>query len=248
MVLAEFAAKTADMRVPPTSAVLYRRVCYHMAHPNDTATASPQASLQSILAPRTIAVIGATPRPGSMGRQVLSNLIDFGFTGRAYPVHPRAPSVRSVRAYATIGDVPEPVDLAVIVIPRDHVLDAVTQCGAAGVKGLVVITAGFREVGGDGVALEASVMQMVREHGMRLVGPNCMGVINTDPAVSMNATFAPVMATPRSCRNRVRLASVCWITRASLVSASRSSCPSVTVRMYQPPTCSSSGSTTRRCA
>ena len=151
------------------------------------------ATLQAILAPRTIAVVGATPRPGSMGRQVLSNLIDFGFTGRAYPVHPHAPSVRSVRAYATIGAVPEPVDLAVIVIPRDRVLEAVEACGAAGVKGLVVITAGFREVGGDGVALEQDVMAAVRRHGMRLVGPNCMGVINADPAVSMNATFAPVM-------------------------------------------------------
>ena len=158
-----------------------------------TATRPTVASLQAILAPRTIAVIGATPRAGAMGRQVLSNLIDFGFTGRVYPVNPHAPSVRSVRAFAHVREIPEPVDLAVLVIPRDHVLDAVTECGAAGVKGLVVITAGFREVGGDGIALEQQVMDVVREYGMRLVGPNCMGVVNTAPGVSMNATFAPVM-------------------------------------------------------
>lgn len=165
-----------------------------MTTPSASTTSRPTAaSLQSILAPRTIAVIGATPRPGAMGRQVLSNLIDFGFTGRVYPVNPHAPSVRSVRAFAHVREIPEPVDLAVVVIPRDHVLEAVTECGEAGVKGLVVITAGFREIGGDGVALEQRVMDVVREHGMRLVGPNCMGVVNTAPSVSMNATFAPVM-------------------------------------------------------
>lgn len=149
--------------------------------------------LRDILAPRTISVIGATPRAGSMGRQVFANLIDFGFTGRVYPVHPTAQSVRSVRAYRTVRDVPEPVDLAVVVIPRDGVLAAVQECGEAGVKGLVVITAGFREVGGAGVELEQELMALVRRYGMRLVGPNCMGVINASPSVSMNATFAPVM-------------------------------------------------------
>jgi acetate---CoA ligase (ADP-forming) len=149
--------------------------------------------LSALLAPRTVAVIGASPRHGSMGHSVFSNLIEFGFTGRAYPVHPTAASVRSVRAYPTVADIPEAVDTAILVIPRDRVLDAVEACGAAGVRGLITITAGFREVGGDGVRLEQQLVERVRHFGMRMVGPNCMGIVNADPAVAMNGTFAPVM-------------------------------------------------------
>lgn len=149
--------------------------------------------LAPLLAPRTIAVIGASRHATHMGHQVLSNVIDFGFTGTVYPVNPTAPAVRSVRAYRTIGEVPEPVDVAVVVVPKERALDAVESCGVAGVKGLIVITAGFREMGGEGVTLERDLMATVRRHGMRMIGPNCMGVINADPAVSMNATFAPTM-------------------------------------------------------
>lgn len=156
-------------------------------------TKQESENLSALLAPRTVAVIGASPRSGSMGHQVFSNLIDYGFTGRAYPVHPSALSVCSVRAYPTVADVPEQVELAIIVIPREHVLQAIDDCGGAGVRALVIITAGFREVGGDGVALEEQLMERVRRYGMRLIGPNCMGIINAAPAVSMNATFAPMM-------------------------------------------------------
>ena len=159
----------------------------------DPSNATSMTDLVPLLAPRTIAVVGASRRAGNMGQQVLSNLIDYGFTGTVYPVNPHAPSIRSVHAYRAIGDVPEPVDVAVIVVPRDHALEAAQACGEAGVKGLIVITAGFREVGGEGVALEHRLMEIVRRHGMRMIGPNCMGVINADPAVSMNATFAPTM-------------------------------------------------------
>ena len=151
------------------------------------------ANLSALLAPRTVAVIGASPRHGSMGHQVFSNLIEYGFTGRAYPVHPSALSVCSVRAYPTIAKIPEQVELAIIVIPREQVLQAIDDCGAAGVRALVIITAGFREIGGDGVALEGQLMERVHRYGMRLIGPNCMGIINAAPAVSMNATFAPMM-------------------------------------------------------
>lgn len=149
--------------------------------------------LHALLAPRSIAVIGASPRAGSMGHSVFSNLIEFGFTGRAYPVHPTAAAVKSVRAYRRIADIPEPVDLAIVVIPRDRVLEAVESCGAAGVRGLITITAGFREVGGDGVQLEQQLVERVQHFGMRMVGPNCMGIVNANPAVAMNGTFAPVM-------------------------------------------------------
>jgi acetyltransferase len=128
-----------------------------------------------------------------MGHSVFSNLIEFGYTGRAYPVHPTAAAVKSVRAYRGIADIPEPVDLAIVVIPRDRVLEAVESCGAAGVRGLITITAGFREVGGDGIQLEQQLVERVQHFGMRMVGPNCMGIVNANPAVAMNGTFAPVM-------------------------------------------------------
>ncbi|HEX4932052.1 MAG TPA: CoA-binding protein, partial [Gemmatimonadaceae bacterium] len=149
--------------------------------------------LAPLLAPRTVAVIGASPRASNMGHQILSNLLDFGFTGTVYPVNPRAHAIRAVRAHRTIAEVPEAVDTAVVVVPKDQALEVAEQCGEAGVKGLIVITAGFREVGGDGVALERRLMAVVRRHGMRMIGPNCMGVVNADPAVAMNATFAPIM-------------------------------------------------------
>jgi acetyltransferase len=149
--------------------------------------------LDAILRPHTIAVIGASRSPDTIGSQVLSNLLAHGFTGAVYPVNPGAHAVRGLRAHPAIGAVPGPVDLAVIVVPKQHVLRVAEECGEAGVKGLVVISAGFREVGGEGVARELALMEVVRRHGMRMVGPNCMGVINADPACSMNATFAPNM-------------------------------------------------------
>jgi acetyl coenzyme A synthetase (ADP forming)-like protein len=128
-----------------------------------------------------------------MGNQILTNLIHQGFSGPVYPVNPSAASVCSVRAYKHIGELHDEVDLAVIVVPKDRVHGVATECGLAGVKGLVVISAGFREVGPEGAALEASLMDVVRHYNMRMVGPNCMGIINAAPAVSMNATFAPYM-------------------------------------------------------
>jgi acetyl coenzyme A synthetase (ADP forming)-like protein len=150
-------------------------------------------SIRALLAPRSIAVIGASRREGTMGRQVLHNLIAYGFTGAVYPVNPNAPSVCAVRAYPTVADVPDPIDVAMIVVPKERVLDVAEQCGEAGVKGLIVISAGFREMGSEGAAREHQLMDVVRRHGMRMVGPNCMGIVNADPVISMNATFATAM-------------------------------------------------------
>ena len=149
--------------------------------------------LDMILKPRTIAVIGASRSANTIGHQILANLVRHGFTGSVVPVNPKAKAVGSIRAVPNVGAIGEPVDLAVIVVPKERVADAVAECGEAGVPGLVVISAGFREVGGEGIAREIALMEIVRRHGMRMVGPNCMGVINADPAFSMNATFAPVM-------------------------------------------------------
>jgi acetyl coenzyme A synthetase (ADP forming)-like protein len=154
--------------------------------------ASPH-SLDAIFRPRSIAVVGASRDRTSIGREILHNLIEYGFNGPIYPVNPRASSVHSLKCYPEVGAIPDEVDLAVIVVPRDLVPGVVDQCGRKGVRGAVVITAGFKEVGGDGVRREADLRAMVRGYGMRLVGPNCMGVINTDPAVRMNATFAKAM-------------------------------------------------------
>jgi acetyl coenzyme A synthetase (ADP forming)-like protein len=149
--------------------------------------------VRALLSPRSIAVIGASRREGTMGHQILHNLISYGFTGAVYPVNPKAASVCAVHAYARVSDVPQPLDVAMIVVPREQALEVAEECGAAGVKGLIVISAGFREVGSEGAAREHQLMEIVRRYGMRMVGPNCMGIVNADPAVSMNATFATAM-------------------------------------------------------
>jgi len=147
-------------------------------------------SLDAIFRPRSIAVIGASRRKQTIGREILHNLVGFEFNGPVYPVNPTAPVVHSMRAYASLAEIPGPVDLAVITVPRERVLDVIDECGRKGVRGLVVITAGFKEVGGAGAALETALQAKLRRHGMRMVGPNCMGVINTEPDVRLNATFA----------------------------------------------------------
>lgn len=152
--------------------------------------------LDPVLRPRSIAVIGASRTPSTIGYQILDNLLRHGFTGAVYPVNPGAQAIHSVRAFRSVSEIPDPVDLAVIVVPKQHVLEVAEECGRKGVGGLVVITAGFREIGGEGAERERALMEIVRHYGMRLVGPNCMGVLNTAPDVSMNATFAPTMPPP----------------------------------------------------
>ncbi len=152
---------------------------------------SRASNLRVIFEPRSIAVIGASRRVDTIGYVILDSLLRDGYAGAVYPVNPHASVVHSIQAYPSIREVPGPVDLAVIVVPKEHVLHVAEECGEVGVSGLVVISAGFREVGGEGVVRERELAELVRKYGMRMVGPNCMGVLNTDPAVSMNATFAP---------------------------------------------------------
>jgi acetyl coenzyme A synthetase (ADP forming)-like protein len=155
-------------------------------------------SIDAIFKPRSIAVIGATPRPGSIGRQILNNLFEFEFNGKIFPVNPRYEYIHSTKAYESVESIPDPVDLAVIVVPAPGVLEAVEQCGRKGVKGLVIITAGFKETGADGAKREDAVMEVARKYGMRVIGPNCMGVLDATPDVRMNATFSPGFPTPGS--------------------------------------------------
>jgi acetate---CoA ligase (ADP-forming) len=150
-------------------------------------------ALEALLRPRTIAVIGASRTAETIGTQILSNLVRHGFTGAVYPVNPHATAIGAIRAYPDVASIPDPVDMAVIVVPATHVVDVARQCGRAGVRAIVVISAGFRELGDAGRAREQELLGVVREYDMRMIGPNCMGALNTDPAVSMNATFAPQM-------------------------------------------------------
>jgi acyl-CoA synthetase (NDP forming) len=152
--------------------------------------------LDAVLAPRSIAVIGASRNPATIGWQILDNLLRHGYTGAVYPVNPGAAAVHSIRAFASVEEIPDEVEMAVIVVPKQHVCAAAEACGRKGVKALVVISAGFREVRGEGAEREAALKEVAARYGMRIVGPNCMGVLNTAPAVSMNATFAPTMPPP----------------------------------------------------
>lgn len=147
--------------------------------------------LEAIFAPQSVAVLGASPSPDRLGHQVLKNIVEHGFEGRIYPIHPRAQRVLDLPAYPSVLAVPDPIDLAVIVIPVEHVIEAVEQCGEKGVKGLIVITAGFKEVGGEGKERERRLLSVVKRYGMRMVGPNCLGVIDT--ISKLNATFAALM-------------------------------------------------------
>ena len=152
------------------------------------------ASVTPLLYPTSVAVIGASRDPESIGGRLLANLLARDFTGPVYPVNPKATVVRSMRAYPTVLDIEDRVDLAVIVVPAPFVMEAARQCAEKGVKGLVVISAGFSETGEDGRRLEQELLTLVRAHSMRMIGPNCMGVINTDPAVRLDAQFGPVVA------------------------------------------------------
>jgi len=149
--------------------------------------------LDPIFKPQSIAVVGASRRPGAIGREILHNLIEYNFHGKVFPVNPHADFIHSIKAFPTVSSIPDPVDLAIIVVPKELVLGVVEDCGKKGVKGLIVITAGFAETGDEGRKLEAELLARVKRYGMRMVGPNCMGVTNTEPAVSMDATFAPTL-------------------------------------------------------
>lgn len=151
-------------------------------------------SLDPVFSPRSIAVVGASRNRGSIGFSLVHNLVLQQFDGAIFPVNPQATSIHSLKAYPTLSAIPDPVDLAVIAVPRRAVEAVVEECIAKGVRGLVVITAGFSETGEEGARIERRIRDAVRRAGVRMIGPNCMGVINTDDHVSMNATFAPTPA------------------------------------------------------
>ncbi len=153
--------------------------------------AAEARSVYNLLHPRSVAVIGASADPTKVGYSVLSNLLAADFAGTVYPVNPEHRSVRGVRAYPSVVDIPDPVDLAVVAVPADQVESVLDGALAKGVKTLLIVTAGFGEAGPHGLHAELRLVGEARAHGMRVVGPNALGVLNTDPAVRLNATLAP---------------------------------------------------------
>jgi acetyltransferase len=151
-------------------------------------TSPPKFGLDAMFTPGSVAVIGATARPGAVGRTVLENLLHGRFQGKVYAVNAKHQEVLGVKAYSSIRDIPEPVDLAVIATPAATVPQLVGECVDAGVKSAVVISAGFKERGAQGAALERQIQEQLRRGSMRLIGPNCLGIMN--PAIGLNATFA----------------------------------------------------------
>lgn len=145
--------------------------------------------LDKIFRPRSVAVIGASTRKGSIGRETLHNILLAEYNGKVFPVNPKASVIHSIKAYSTILDVPDAVDVAIIIVPKQEVAEVARQCGEKGVKGLVVISAGFSEVGAEGKKREQELLKVVRDYDMRMIGPNCFGIVNTDPKVNLNATF-----------------------------------------------------------
>jgi len=150
------------------------------------------ASIRNVLAPRSIAVIGASRQSGSIGQLVFQNIMEGGFSGVVYPVNPKADAVMAVKAYPSVLDVPGEVDLAIIIVPTQLVARVADECGRKGVRAIIVITDGFRERGRQGAIREEELRDIALGHGMRLVGPNCMGIINADPEVRLNASFSRV--------------------------------------------------------
>jgi acetyl coenzyme A synthetase (ADP forming)-like protein len=150
------------------------------------------ASLRPFFLPSSVAVAGVSRKPLNLGRRVFQAIVESKFQGSVYPVNPQAMEIDGRRAYASVAELPQPVDLVVVAVPRQSVLSTLDDCARRGVKAVVVITAGFAEVGPAGRELQKQVVDKVRGYGMRMVGPNCLGLLNTDPRVRLNASFSPI--------------------------------------------------------
>ncbi|MCX6157721.1 MAG: acetate--CoA ligase family protein [Ignavibacteriae bacterium] len=145
--------------------------------------------LSKFFYPKSIAVIGASSKPGTLGYELLGNLMNFGYNGKLFPVNPKADAIHSIKSYKSLLEIKDDVDLAVIMLGKHLVLTAIDECKKKKVKSVIVITAGFKEVGEEGVTLEKELIAKTKKYGMRMLGPNCMGIINTKKEVQMNGTF-----------------------------------------------------------
>jgi acetyl coenzyme A synthetase (ADP forming)-like protein len=147
--------------------------------------------LEAFFTPQSVAVIGAARKPGKLGYGVLSNILQYGYSGKVYPINPKAEEILGLKSYPSVLEVPDPVELAIIVIPNKFVPQVMEECGKKGVKGTIIISAGFREAGMEGIKLERQVLDIAKQYGIRIVGPNCLGIISTH--TPLNASFAAGM-------------------------------------------------------
>jgi acetate---CoA ligase (ADP-forming) len=177
-----------DLGLTPTEAGLSRLEMRHRI--------ATLASLSRFFRPHSVAVVGASRNPSAIGHHLLDSLLQGDFRGNIYPVNPKATRIGRLRVYPSVRELPAVADLAIIATPRDTVLGVVDDCAARGVRALVVITAGFAEVGREGSDLQQRLVEKVRGYGMRLIGPNCLGLVSTDPDVRLNATFIPYFPPP----------------------------------------------------
>ncbi|MGA3153195.1 MAG: GNAT family N-acetyltransferase [Streptosporangiaceae bacterium] len=175
-----------DLRPTPA----YRAAC------DEREATAEVASIAEILRPGSIAVVGAGRKPGNVGHQVVRSLLVGDFAGTVYPVNPSARAVCGVPAYPALLSIPEPVHLAVVAVPASSVPGVIEEAASAGVRAVTIITAGFGETGRSGAAVETDMLSVARRNGMRIVGPNCLGVVNTDPGIRMNATFTSLEPLP----------------------------------------------------
>jgi acetyl coenzyme A synthetase (ADP forming)-like protein len=152
------------------------------------------SKLSSIFYPKSMAIIGASRQQGSVGQALLANIIDSRFQGIVYPVNPRAKGILGIKCYPRVMDIPDEVDLAIVIVPSCFVPGILEECGKKKIKGAIVISAGFKEIGGEGIELEKKVQKIIQKYDISLVGPNCLGVMNTDLESSMNATFGTPMS------------------------------------------------------
>jgi acetyl coenzyme A synthetase (ADP forming)-like protein len=167
------------------------RMATKFAKPSNGETQTAKESLRPFFAPASVAVVGVSRDPARIGYRLLDAILRGHFRGRIFPVNPTLAEVAGLLTYPSVRDIPEPVDLAVIAVPCSAVLQVVDDCAARGVRALIVISAGFAEVGGEGKELQDRLKGKVTSYGMRLIGPNCLGMLATDPAVQLNATFVP---------------------------------------------------------
>ena len=146
--------------------------------------------LSSFFYPESILLVGASSKPKSIGYEILKSIINFGFKGKVFVVNPKSDEILGIKCNKTIEEIEEKISLAIILVPKNLVFDALKSCASKQIKNVVIITAGFREVGGEGAELEKQITEFAKSNGIRLIGPNCMGLINTDENVRLNATFA----------------------------------------------------------
>jgi acetyl coenzyme A synthetase (ADP forming)-like protein len=157
---------------------------------------SEARSVENLMRPGSIAVIGASTRPGTVGHELVHSLLEAGFGGAIYPVNPKGDAVEGLVAYRSVAEVPGVIDLGIVAIAADKVAALVPDCAAKGARGLVVISGGFAEVGPEGARRQRELTSAARKHGMRIIGPNCVGIVNTDPSVRLDATFGAATAIP----------------------------------------------------